>query len=88
MRQDTLSVKILNVLADTRLLKLDGKNEMRETDAMIDFSCVAKSGSLGPMILSKIEGKVSTWNILMIGFYHWENLKNYSIVIVNFIEQP
>lgn len=45
------------------------KNDMQDADALIVFSCVARLGSLGPMISSEIEGLSATWNKPMIGFF-------------------
>lgn len=54
------------VVESTRIVK---EKEMLESDALIVFSCVARLGSLGPMISSEIEGMATTWKKPMIGFF-------------------
>ncbi|CAN5750728.1 hypothetical protein BH11BAC4_BH11BAC4_02080 [soil metagenome] len=54
------------VIESTRIVK---EKEMPEADALIVFSCVARLGSLGPMISTEIEGLSATWNTPMIGFF-------------------
>ncbi|MEP6628125.1 MAG: FIST C-terminal domain-containing protein, partial [Ginsengibacter sp.] len=54
------------VIESTRFVK---EKNMREVDALIVFSCVARLGSLGPLISTEIEGLAATWNIPMIGFF-------------------
>ncbi len=54
------------VVESTRIAK---ENEMQDADALIVFSCVARLGSLGPMISEELEGLAATWKKPMIGFF-------------------
>jgi hypothetical protein len=54
------------VVESTRRVK---EKELPEADALIVFSCVARLGSLGPMITTEIEGLASTWNSPMVVFF-------------------
>lgn len=54
------------VIESTRIIK---ESEMQDADALIVFSCVARLGSLGPMISEELEGLAATWNKPMIGFF-------------------
>ncbi len=54
------------VIESTKIVK---EKEMQEADALIVFSCVARLGSLGPMISAEIEGMAATWNKPLIGFF-------------------
>lgn len=54
------------VIESTRIAK---EKEMQEADSLIVFSCVARLGSLGPLIAAEVEGLAATWNKPMIGFF-------------------
>jgi hypothetical protein len=54
------------VIESTRTIK---ENELPEADAMIVFSCIGRLSSLGPMVVSEIEGLAATWNKPMAGFF-------------------
>lgn len=54
------------VVESTRIVK---ESEMPDADALVVFSCVARLGSLGPMIATEIEGLAATWNTPMAGFF-------------------
>jgi hypothetical protein len=54
------------VIESTSTIK---ENELPEADAMIVFSCIGRLSSLGPMVVSEIEGLAATWNKPMAGFF-------------------
>ena len=54
------------VIESTRIVK---EKEMQDADALIVFSCVARLGTLGPLISAEIDGMAATWNKPMIGFF-------------------
>lgn len=45
------------------------KNEQREADALIMFSCAGRQISLGPYVSEEINGVKSIWNAPMAGFF-------------------
>jgi hypothetical protein len=54
------------VIESTRTIQ---EKDMPDADALVVFSCVARLGSLGPMIATEIEGLAATWNTPMAGFF-------------------
>lgn len=54
------------VIESTRTIK---ENELPDADAMLVFSCIGRLSSLGPMLMSEIEGLASTWSKPMAGFF-------------------
>ena len=42
--------------------------ELPEADAMLIFSCIGRQSSLGPLLLSELQGLADTWNKPMAGF--------------------
>ncbi|MBS1654156.1 MAG: FIST C-terminal domain-containing protein [Bacteroidetes bacterium] len=54
------------VIESARVIKV---KELPEADTMIVFSCIGRLSSLGPMIVSEIEGLAAVWNKPMAGFF-------------------
>ena len=54
------------VIESSREIK---EKELPDADAMIIFSCIGRRSSLGPMLLSELDGLAATWNKPMAGFF-------------------
>jgi hypothetical protein len=54
------------VIQSSREIK---EKELPEAEAMLIFSCIGRQSSLGPLLLSEIEGLAETWNTPMAGFF-------------------
>lgn len=54
------------VIESSREIK---EKELPDADAMIIFSCVGRRSSLGPMLVSELDGLAATWGKPMAGFF-------------------
>jgi hypothetical protein len=54
------------VIESARVIKV---KELPDADTMIVFPCIGRLSSLGPMIVSEIEGLAAVWNKPMAGFF-------------------
>lgn len=57
---------IEEVIRDSKEMK---ENEMPDADAVIIYSCVGRSVSLGPLVSREIEGLKEIWKVPMVGFF-------------------
>ncbi len=59
--------EVIDTVIETSIKIRD--NELPEADAMVIFSCIGRQSSLGPLLLSELEGLAATWNKPMAGFF-------------------